>query len=286
MQVISWLQKHVFLVTVGSAVLLGASFAYLFSNLIPFAVGDTTFSSTNGPGDGPRREEGDVFRPLNEYEGIVTGNFFRDSGTAGEKTGAEGQGDGEIQLSGVLAGPPQFARALVQIVGKPEVEAYRIGESVAGFKITQIHASSIVVERGSGTLRIYVGEKSGEAASAQQQQAQTPGRPGNQAPTKVVVSRDRLNKAMKNTEELTQNRYAPVTRDGKVLGLKLFFVQPGNFLYDLGARSGDIIRRFNGEMLESQDKMIQMYQSLQTANKITLEVERGGQVIPYEIVIQ
>lgn len=270
----------------GSAVLLGASFAYLFSNFIPFLIADQTLASTTGPGDGPRREEGETFRPLTDYETIVTGAFFRDSGTAAEKTGAGDVGEGEIQLSGVLAGPPQFARALIQVVGKPEMEAYRIGDSVAGFKITQIQASSIVVERGTGSLRIYVGEKSGEAASAAQVQNQQAARPGTQAPTKVVVSRERLQKAMKNPEELTQNRYAPVSRDGKVLGLKLFFVQPGNFLYDLGARSGDIIRRFNGESLESQDKMILMYQSLQTATKITLEVERGGQVIPYEIVIQ
>jgi general secretion pathway protein C len=284
MQVVHWLQKHVFLVTVGSAVLLGASLAYLFSNLIPFVVADTTLASSSASGDGPRREEGDVFRPLGDYEPIVTGAFFRDSGTAAPKTGPGETGEGEIQLSGVLAGPPQFARALIQVVGKPEMEAYRIGDSVAGFKITQIQASSIVVERGSGSLRIYVGEKSGEAAQAQVQAA--PGKPATQAATKVVVTRERLQKAMKNPEELTQNRYAPVTRDGRVLGLKLFFVQPGNFLYDLGARSGDIIRRFNGEPLESQDKMILMYQSLQTATKITLEVERGGQVIPYEIVIQ
>ncbi|HNN59331.1 MAG TPA: general secretion pathway protein GspC, partial [Leptospiraceae bacterium] len=83
-----------------------------------------------------------------------------------------------------------------------------------------------------------------------------------------------------------QNKFAPVTRDGKVLGLKLLFVPQGNFLYELGARSGDIIRRFNGEPLENQDRMIQMWQSLQSANRITIEVERGGKVIPFEILIQ
>ncbi|HNL02357.1 MAG TPA: general secretion pathway protein GspC, partial [Leptospiraceae bacterium] len=107
-----------------------------------------------------------------------------------------------------------------------------------------------------------------------------------QGATKINITRDRLLASTKNPEMIYQNKFAPVTRDGKVLGLKLLFVPQGNFLYELGARSGDIIRRFNGEPLENQDRMIQMWQSLQSANRITIEVERGGKVIPFEILIQ
>lgn len=277
------LQKNVFLLTLGSAVFLGFSLAYLLTNFVPLFVNTNTLRALM-PGTDRRAPEVDVSRPFSDFEGIITGAFIRDSGSSSEKSATGEPGDGEIMLMGLVSGAPEYARASLQIVGKPEIETYRLGETVAGFKINQILGNSIIVERGSNAIRIYVGEKSGEAA------ATAPAASGN-APTpagaqKINISRDRLLAATKNMEALYQNKFAPVTRDGKVLGFKLLFVPPGNFLHELGARSGDIIRRFNGEPLENQDKMISMWQSLQNANKISIEVERGGKVIPFEIVIQ
>lgn len=281
LEIVHRLQKNVFLVTLGAAVFLGFSLAYLLTNIIPFFISDSGSVQIASSSD-RRPVEVDVVRPLQDFEGVITGNFIRDSGDAGTKGPGTETGEGEITLLGVLSGPPQFARAMVQIVGKPEIETYRLGEAVAGFKIIQILGNSVVVERGSNNLRIYVGEKSGEAAAA----PQAGNAPSAQGATKINITRDRLLASTKNPEMIYQNKFAPVTRNGKVLGLKLLFVPQGNFLYELGARSGDIIRRFNGEPLENQDRMIQMWQSLQSANRITIEVERGGKVIPFEILIQ
>ena len=54
----------------------------------------------------------------------------------------------------------------------------------------------------------------------------------------------------------------------------------------MGARSGDTIRSYNGQKLENQERMINMWQSLQNANQVSVEIERKGRPIIYDISIR
>lgn len=83
-----------------------------------------------------------------------------------------------------------------------------------------------------------------------------------------------------------ENKFTPITKDGKILGIKMVFIPQQNFLYELGARSGDIIRRINGQPMDNMNKLMELWQNIQTLNQITVELERGGKIIPFEIIIQ
>ncbi|MBI3395820.1 MAG: hypothetical protein HY042_08295, partial [Spirochaetia bacterium] len=197
--------------------------------------------------------------------------------------GGDQSAEGEIVLLGVIAGSDQFARAAIQMQGKNDVTEYKVGQTVAGFKIAAIGSSYIMVERGSSQLKIVIGQKSGEARAPGTTQATTPSAAGAQ---KITISRGKLNELTANQEKLYEVKFAPVTIGTKIQGFRLIHVPNNHFLYEMGARSGDIIRRFNGQPLENTEKMFQMYQSLKTLNKVMVEIERSGKIIPFDIIIQ
>lgn len=280
-------QKNIFALTLVSAIFLGSSLAYLGSVGLQFFLHSRPVEATTQVSEAPRpRQDRPTFKPVEEFEGVITGAFVRDSGAtmAAGSPGNEGEGAaGQITLLGVIAGSDQFARAAVQEEGKPEVREYRVGQTVAGFKIVGIGSSSIMVERGSNQLKIVIGQKSGEAKTQTAGDAKGPAAAGG---TKVTLSRDKLNAALNNQTELYKAKFAPITIDKKIVGMRLLMVPNDHFLYEMGARTGDIIRRFNGQPLDNTDKLMQIFGSLKTMSRVTVEVERSGKILPFEIIIQ
>ena len=282
------IQKNIFAITLAAAVLLGSSIAYLSSvGLKFFLQGEVAMASM--PADGASRPRPaasrDRRRSLSEFESIPTGNFIRDKGTAlaaGKEAGP--QAEGEITLMGTLAGSASFARAAIHDSVSKKTREYRIGANVAGFKVVSIHTNSIRVEAGGNQYRIAVGEKSGQASATPAAGGATASAGGGQ---KIPISRQKFISLTKNPEALYKNKFAPVTRKGKIEGVKMLLVpSKDNFLYEMGARTGDIIRRINGQPLENPQKMFQLWQSAQTADKFSVEIERGGKIVPFEIVVQ
>lgn len=281
------LQKNIFTITLVTSVLLGISLAYLGAVGLRF-----WFTSNQKPVDLAARTQQrpateTVYRGEEEFLGIVTGNFIRDAGAApaGDPSAAAAvQAAGEIELMGVLySTPARYARALIKEKDASGAESYGIGKTVAGYKIVWIHTNAITVNVGGNKFKIKVGEKSGDAATSPPPAAAGPASAGSQT---ITLKRDRLQQLMKKPDEIYKNKFSPAIVNGKIAGWKLIYVPNDNFLYQLGARSGDILRRFNGEPLESQEKMIQMWQNLQSSNKVTVDIERGGKIFTYDIAIQ
>jgi len=74
--------------------------------------------------------------------------------------------------------------------------------------------------------------------------------------------------------------------DGKIEGYKLYQVARSHIFYSLGARGGDIIKRVNGMPLNDTEKMLEIWSSVKTATKITVDLERSGKIITYEFLIR
>lgn len=284
------LQKNIFAITVATAVVLGIALAYLGAVALRFFLSSNTPTVTLNRVAPVADTNRTSFRSVDEFLGIVTGDFIRDSGAgAPGEDGAEAPTgvQGEIELMGVLfATPLRYARALIKQDNAKSAESYAIGNKVgeSGYKLIGIHPEAVTVEAGGSRLKIKVGEKSGEARTAAQTTAQDTATSG--GGEKVTLSKDRFQQLIKNPEEIYKNKFSPVLVNGKIAGWKLIYVPNDNFLHQLGARSGDILRRFNGQPLESQEKMIQMWQSLQSASSVTVDIERGGKIFTYKILIQ
>jgi general secretion pathway protein C len=80
----------------------------------------------------------------------------------------------------------------------------------------------------------------------------------------------------------TQARIVPSFKNGVANGFKLFSIQPGSIYSSIGIENGDVVQRVNGYEINSPEKALELYQKLRETGHVTIELERGGQVIRKE----
>ncbi|MFN3603335.1 MAG: hypothetical protein ACK4UJ_01360 [Leptonema sp. (in: bacteria)] len=278
------LSRHIFFVFLTSILFFSFSLAYLTSVILGFFLYSNVESSVEvtkfrNPISFPMPEK----KPFEEYEKTLTGNIFQLSlrGGTEENIALESK---EIELIGVIAGSKEFARALVRVKDDKSINEYAIGEIVGGNKILNIFYNSILVLKGNREIEIFVGEDSTQ--SKEKSEIDKTEEKISSNIQKVSIKRSKVIQLTQNQAQLYENKFTPITKDGKILGIKMIFIPNNNFLYELGARSGDIIRRINGQPLDNMNKMMELWQSIQTLNKISVEIERSGKILPFEIMIQ
>ena len=273
------IQKHIFLITLGAACLLGVSLAYLGSVLIQYFLQGTQVEVAEQRKPAKSQADADArrFRAFDDFEPIITGSLVRDSGAV---LGSANPGEADaspIIVVGLLAGSPSFAFASIQITGKDGVNEYRVGETVAGNKLLRINTNGITVERGGQTFDILIGEKSDEAKG--------PAKTAAADAAKSSISRTKLKALMKDEKVIREAKVAPFVLKGKMRGLRILALPANHVFYQLGARPGDIIRRFNGGKLDSTAKLIEIYQNLANLPRVSVDVERGGKIHSFEFIV-
>lgn len=287
-ELIGRIKQNIFLLSAVSAGFLGVALAYLGSVLLSYflftKLGLITPSDQANQSAQASRITGPPARPLDEFVNMIAGNFFQGTISGDAENPAPVVQLKPFTLIGVLAGHASFARAAIQIEGENEVKEYRIGQEVAGSKLVWIGTNYITVDQNGSRVKIKVGEKSVAAAERQAEKPKEAASDPNAK--KVTIQRSRVIELSKDPSKLNQNAMAPITRDKKIVGLKMTFIPPNSLLYEMGARSGDIIRRVDGQKLENHQKLYQLWQSMQTASKVSVEIERAGKIVPYEIIIQ
>lgn len=278
MSFLFWLQKNIFWVVVGSAVFLGFSLAYMSSTMAALLLPEPVAA----PGARPRTKVSTVprSRPFEDYESIIVGNLFQGRQASNEEGVAVEVKD--IVLHGVLAGARSFARAIIQIKGENDIREYAISEEAGGNRVMAIYGNSVLLDRGGRQIELSVGSDT----STQPAPAAPTGDQGVPGAKRITIPRSRILALTKDPAAATKTKMTPVTIAGKIAGLKLVLVPNDSIFFELGARTGDIIRRLNGQPLENQDRLMEFYMQLKTMDRINVEVERGGKILPFEIVIQ
>ncbi len=280
------LQRNIFGLMLAFSLLLGFALAYLSSVLIVFATdifGAEAVSVTTTLPQNRQRNREAVVLPREEFQQIVTGNLVRGKDISSpEQSLQDSNADLEqIRVVGLLAGPARYARASIRLEG--EAEAYAIGEKVGTLKLVAIYINAVQLEDEEGNshrVDLYEGKDKKKGSKAKESISSS----GVQK--KITLSRDRFNQYIKDQKELFRAKFAPFIKNGKIIGWRLLKVPSDHFLYSMGARSGDVVRRFNGQPLENQERLISMWQSLQTLDKLSIDVERGGKVITYNVNVQ
>ncbi len=226
-------------------------------------------------------------RSYEEFESVLSGNLFQINLGLGTELSEQSPVEvKEIELLGVLAGDPTFARALIKVKDENTIREYSIGEMAGGNKILKIYYNSILILRGNREIELLVGDDTSKGVEKTVKTEELPSKPSaSSKEQKISIKRSRVIQLTQNQAQLYENKFTPITKDGKILGIKMVYVPNNNFLFELGARSGDIIRRINGQPLDNMNKLMELWQNIQTLNQVTVEVERGGKIIPFEIII-
>ena len=87
-------------------------------------------------------------------------------------------------------------------------------------------------------------------------------------------------------EILTQIAISPYLVDGQMEGLRLIRVPKGNIVYELGGRSGDLVKRVNGHELNKIDQMYMLWENIKDDSQITVDLERNNQIYSFDFEIR
>jgi general secretion pathway protein C len=199
---------------------------------------------------------------------------------------------------------PVWSVAALQGPGETRPKMHRVGDDVGGKKVEFIgfnpreNTPSVWLSNG-GTLcqaMLFRTQPVQAAAAASAAPALAPPPPAggpNPVPADIAskiqkisdteynIDRSVVDKILENQAELMKSaRIVPETKDGKVLGIRLFGIRPDTLLGTLGMQNGDRLESINGFNMGSPEKALEAYARLRTATELNITVNRRGATVP------
>jgi general secretion pathway protein C len=222
-------------------------------------------------------------RPLADYAVIAERDVFNppDAGGAPSSTA--------LRLWGVgLRGSD--AHAVIEDVATRRQDLYRVGDEVAGARVTAIDWDRVTLTRGGReeVLEIAPGAPVGEAPAPEPPATQaaasdTIRRTGENA---YVVDRRELAGAADSMSGLmTQLRAVAEVHDGRPAGFKLFRIKDDSLFARLGLRDGDVVRRVNGTEIADPSALLSFLDRLRHEPRVALDILRNDtpQTMVYDL---
>ena len=196
---------------------------------------------------------------------------------------------------------PLWSIAALQAPGDPRPRMHRVGDDVGGKKVEFIgynpreNTPAVWLSSG-GTLcqaMLFKTQPTLPPAAAPAAAAAPPPPPptsgGTAVPADIAskiqkvsdtefnIDRSVVDKILENQAELMKSaRIVPETKDGKVLGIRLFGIRPETLLGTLGLQNGDRLESINGFNMGSPEKALEAYARLRTASQLDVTVNRRG----------
>ena len=218
----------------------------------------------------------------NTYEVITTRDLLKVT-----KAGPAGQGQsitGDVErplaemglaLRGTITGPSEIARAIIE--ESNDQKLYRIGDTVKGARLIAIFRNKVIMDvNGQQQMLVVEETKSGPGLASRAGMGREPRRP-RFAGTSSSANAGGIPEAMKNMDQLLGNaRVVPYYRGGQPYGFRVSDVAEGAKIYELGVRTGDIIKSINGVPIRTPQDALSAYQELQNNTNVQLEIERQG----------
>lgn len=210
----------------------------------------------------------------------------------------------DVELTGVLATEnPHWSVAMIVAEGGNQTHVVGVGEALPvdePVEILEIRRDRVFIDN-DGTLE-FIRLKGSPYADPHEVEPpqrdddeprrgrQQPDRNGGDDETRsdrgvveqgggeYVIDNDRIDSELDNPESLLETaRIMPNYTDGQADGLRLLGITPESFYDDIGIRSGDVLRTFNGEEITSQQQALEILETMGDEQQVTLEIERSGQ---------
>lgn len=240
------------------------------------------------------------------YQKIQMRNMFNADGKIPPKLAAkqgqikdDGQRDAApvpsqlpLTLMGTLVhSDPTKSLAAIDLKGKNTVLSYRPGQAIETMAtVERIERMKVILRnRNSGRLE-YIEMKSAPKVSLRPSAAQQ--EPASDirktSESEFEIKRSDLTKYTSNLSDiLNQARAVPARRGGTgdIYGFRLVEMQPNSVYSKLGLQVQDVIVGVNGSPVTSVNQAMEYYRTLQSAENIEIQVERGGrmQTLKYRV---
>jgi len=175
-----------------------------------------------------------------------------------------------LTLKGTITGPKEFARAIIE--EKRKQKSYKIGDEVKGATVLAIYRNKVIMDvNGQEQMLVIEETKTKSTALSKKTLPSSSKRP-------AVPRSSGITSIMKNLDQyIGSARVVPYFKGGEPYGFRVSNLKEGSMAYDLGVRSGDIIRSVNGIPIRTPEDAFNVYQEMQNESLVEVELERKGE---------
>jgi type II secretion system protein C len=237
---------------------------------------------------------GNVRKKFDDYKTIIDSGFFKIPGPSDLVAGSKSATGAitELTLIGTITGSSSIARAMIMKNGEkyPGIFALykysnEVTNDVYGNKLVGIADTKVYLDANGEkvTLELFAPKAVGPQASLPTS--------GNSSAlggrfTQALSRSEIKQKVLNNLDNALRGLQAgPYRVNGQITGYRLITVRPYSMFYRFGARSGDIIKRINGQVLDSTQKLYSIWEAVKNDPKITVDIERAGKNLQFDFNI-
>jgi type II secretion system protein C len=228
--------------------------------------------------------------PVDAFKVIVDRNLFGSTDkTIADKQTDQGKSEMDIatmfELKGTIAGDRNYGFAIIEEKGKGKQRLYKVGDSVAAARLTQIRRSSVV-------LRVGDQDKILKMAEARESPILPPRAPGSAAAASdasgpIAISKSEVGATMKDMGAmLSQAQIRPYFAAGVPEGFMISNIRQGSIYQKMRLADGDIIQGINNKQVKTADDMVEFYNMLKSGSNINLKIKRQGKQESLNYVFQ
>jgi len=198
----------------------------------------------------------------------------------------------QYQLTGIIYLGKSKSIALIKKRGERESKIYHINDNLGQAIIVKIKSDKVYLNDRGNTVILpmyYRAQKTTNSRDiATNTSYNTTDNYSSSKKIRKILSRSEVeNKVLKKVNQiLTQIAISPYMKNGKMEGLRLVRVPKNNIVYELGGRSGDIVKRVNGHELSQIDQMYKLWDNIKDDSVISVDLERNHQIYSYTFEIR
>jgi len=242
----------------------------------------------------PQDSAVDIQNPESYYQMILTRNLFDlkkskdDSADSGVDVDSLEQTSLNLKLWGTISGSEEEAFAVIEDTSSREQNLYRKGDQVQNATIKMILREKVVLSvRGKDEiLEMEKEDSDGGGGPRGFRTASSAGSRGSMPSQQITLQRSLIENSIQDINKLmTQVKIMPHLENGEPAGLSVSNIQPNSIFRRMGFRNGDIIMGVDGQMIQSVDDALKLYQNLVNADGVKVQVKRRGRerTIDYNI---
>lgn len=236
-------------------------------------------------------------RPFDDYRPILTRDLFKTSKTPAPATAKKEvnlddmeQTQLNLKLWGTVTGSEEQAYAVIEDTQKREQNLYRVGDSIQNAVVKMIRRAKVVLQVDGRDEVLAMEEiqqgSSSSRRSVSRSRPAMPSRESGMRTQRVSMRRSMINDAINDvTKLMTQVKIQPHMEDGQPNGLAISNIKPNSIFRRMGLRNGDVLKKVEGQDIQTVDDALRLYDSMKSADRVSVVIERRGSLrnIDYSI---
>ncbi len=180
----------------------------------------------------------------------------------------------QLKLWGTVTGDADRSYAVIEDTKKREQNLYRVDDSVQDATLKAIFRAKVVLTV-NGQDEVLAMEELAQSPSRQSRPTRIINRQiaaGPNRTQRVSLRRNMIDNAIQDVSKLmTEIKILP--HDD---GLALSDIKPNSIFRRMGFRNGDVLRTVDGQEIRSVDDALKLYESLKSADNVSVVLQRRG----------